>query len=229
MAGYDRRMATSDGLRRFERGEVVALRYLTRWGGMPGMSWPYRVVEDREDLLALHIPAGATYAKWGRPAPGETRGQLEPGEWRREVLRLMFPGEHHSIWLFWSHENGQREFSRYYVNMEEPFRRTSIGFDTNDHTLDIMVTPSLEWEWKDKEQFERLVETGGFGAEFGAAVRAEGERVIEKIERRESPFCDGWETWEPDPAWGMPELPDGWREAPVALWDRRVWAYGWPE
>jgi len=27
------------------------------------------------------------------------------------------------------------------VNMEEPFRRMMLGVDTNDHTLDVMVTP----------------------------------------------------------------------------------------
>jgi hypothetical protein len=212
--------------RRFERGETVVLRYITRQGGLPGMSWPYRVVEDREDVVALYIPAGTTYARWGRPEPGQVRGALEPGEWRREVLRLMFPGEHHSVWLFWSHEDGERRFSTYYVNMEEPFRRTAIGFDTNDHTLDIVVSPSLEWRWKDEDVFERLIETGSYGAEFGAAVRAEGERVVECIEGRLSPFGDGWELWAPDPAWGVPELPEGWQEQPVALWERRLWAYG---
>jgi len=42
------------------------------------------------------------------------------------------------------------------------------------------------------------------------AVRREGERAIERLEARRSPFCDGWETWRPDPAWTPPALPDGW-------------------
>lgn len=51
------------------------------------------------------------------------------------------PGAHHSIRVFWEHEDGQRRHTTYYANMEEPYRRTGIGFDTNDHMLDIVVVP----------------------------------------------------------------------------------------
>ncbi len=59
-------------------------------------------------------------------APGEPR-QLVEREWRRDMLRLMFPGEAHSVWCFW--EGDDRHFTSYYVNLEEPFRRTAIGVD----------------------------------------------------------------------------------------------------
>ncbi len=162
------------------------------------MAWPYHVVADRDDLLALHIPRGSIYKRWARGAAGR---ELVDDVWRRDVLRLMFPGQHHSIWLFWS-DDDERAFSAYYVNMEEPFRRTPLGVDTNDHTLDVMVTPEHEWRWKDAEQMAERVEQGVFSAEFAAAVQAEGERVIEVIERRGSPFSDGWEQWQPDEAVG---------------------------
>ncbi|MDP6607144.1 MAG: DUF402 domain-containing protein [Dehalococcoidia bacterium] len=217
------------GARRWEPGETVVLRYLTR-DGSPGMAWPYHVVEDRDDLLALHIPRGSTYKRWRRPPVDEqgnylaARG-LGDDTWRRDVLRLMFPGQHHSVWLFWS-DDDERRFSAYYINMEEPFRRTSIGFDTNDHTLDIVVSPQFEWRWKDEEEMAERVRAGVYGVEFADAVRAEGERVIAALERRRSPFSDGWEQWAPPSNWGVPELPDGWDEATVELWDRREWAYG---
>ncbi|MEE8336677.1 MAG: DUF402 domain-containing protein [Dehalococcoidia bacterium] len=215
--------------RRWQPGETVVLRYITR-DGRPGMAWPYHVVEDRDDLLALHIPRGAIYKRW-QPAPlAEVAGyraarRLNDTVWRRDMLRLMFPGQHHSVWLFWS-EDGERRFSTYYINMEEPFRRTSIGFDTNDHTLDVVVTPDRAWRWKDEEEMTERVELGVYSAEFAEAVRAEGERVIATLERRGSPFSDGWEQWTPDSGWGLPELPEGWDEVPSTLWERRVWAYG---
>ena len=53
-------------------------------------------------------------------------------------------------------------------------------------------------------------------AEFAAAVRAEGERVVELIERRAPPFGEDWPAWRPDPAWGVPELPEGWATIPSA-------------
>ena len=213
---------------RWQPGETVVLRYITR-DGKPGMAWPYHVVEDRDDLLALYIPRGATYKNWvvTPAAEGDGRPARRLGDalWRRDVLRLMFPGQHHSVWLFWS-DDDERRFSAYYINMEEPFRRTSIGFDTNDHTLDVVVTPDFEWRWKDDDEMALRVEQGVFSAEFAAAVRAEGERVIDALERRASPFSDGWEQWTPDPGWGIPALPDSWDQVPGTVWERRVWAYG---
>ena len=35
--------------------------------------------------------------------------------------------------------------------------------------------------------------------------RAEGESVLAR-----APWPTGWEKWRPDPAWELPELPDGW-------------------
>ena len=216
--------------RRWNAGETAVLRYITR-DGRPGMAWPYTVVADREDLLALFIPKGARYKRFRRLPPEEARArgytrQLADEVWRRDVLRLMYPGAHHSIWVFWEHENGERRHTAYYVNMEEPFRRTAIGFDTNDHTLDIVVTPDLEWHWKDEQELAERVEQGVFPADFADFVRAEGERVIEQIEQRGSPFGDGWGEWEPDPGWRTPELPPEWDQEPPVLWDRRHWAYG---
>ena len=212
--------------RRFEPGECVVLRYITR-DGRAGMSWPFRVVVDREDLVALHIPAGATYNRWRqRPVPGERRGVLEPVEWRREVLRLMFPGRGRSIWLFWSSHNGERTFATYYVNFEEPFRRTSIGFDTNDHTLDIVVAPDLTWHWKDEDDFSERVRTGIYSEELAELVRTEAEDVIEAIAGRKPPFSGEWEEWRPEPAWEVPVLPEGWEHVPVAQWALRTRAYG---
>ena len=58
--------------RRWNAGETAVVRYLTR-DGRPGMSWPFTVVEDREDLLALYIPKGALYKLFRRLPPEEAR------------------------------------------------------------------------------------------------------------------------------------------------------------
>ena len=245
---------------RFRHGDEVVLRYITR-DGRPGMSWPFRVVEDGSDLVALQIPVGTTYLRWQRaPVPGESLPALRPevrarrrsgreaakgeqssvgGEvgwgrseaswkanWRREVLRLMFPERNHSVWLFWSRGDGERRFAGYYVNFEEPFRRTAIGFDTNDHMLDIVVSPELEWHWKDKEAFEERVRSGTYTAALADLVWKESVRVIAAIEGGLPPFSDGWERWRPDRLWVAPALPDHWQQEPVAQWTLRREAYG---
>ena len=207
---------------RWQPGDSVVLRYITR-DGRPGMAWPCRLVADRDDLVALYIARGTTYKAWQNP-PVVPERRLVDSEWRRDVLRLMFPGRGYSIWLFWQAEE-ERRFSAYYVNFEEPFRRTAIGFDTNDHTLDIMVTPDLQWTWKDSDDFDDRIRQGVYSAEFAAEVRADAARVISAIEARHPPFADGWERWSPDSAWTAPRLPPTWNTIPATLWDRRQWAY----
>jgi len=204
-------------------GDAVVLRYITTRDGVPGASWPCRVVADRDELLALYVAEGTVFKEW-QPSPAAPDRRLADTRWRREVLRLMAPGRWHSVWLIWQPGDG-RAFSGYYVNFEEPFRRTAIGFDTNDHTLDIVVTPELRWSWKDVEDFDERVRQRIFSPEFAAAVRAEAEEVIAAIEARRPPFDGEWRSWTPDPSWQTPPLPPTWDTEPVAPWDRRPWAY----
>lgn len=216
-------MAASPGIApHWERGQAAVLRYVTRTGE-PGMSWPALVAEDRDDLLALYIPAGARYRRWG--ALNGHRALVE-AEWRRDTLRLMYPGEPYSIWLSWDGSGAGRSFHGYYINLEEPFRRTPLGFDTNDHTLDIVVAPDLTWRWKDEEEFEERLRTGIYSRDFGHEARETAARVLRLLEERASPFGDGWEHWSPEPSWPRPTLLDGWDTTPAVLWERRHWAYG---
>lgn len=217
--------------RRWKPGDGAVLRYITRTEGRPGDAWPCRVVEDGEHV-ALYIPGGTSFKRTVFPPQEQRRfgGALthRDASWGADTLRLMYPGRSCSVWLFWKSGPQGRRFDGWYVNMEEPFRRTAIGFDTNDHTLDIVVTPELGWSWKDEEELEHRVARGIYTPDLAASARAEGERVIQQIERREPPFSGGWKHWEPDPGWPRPELPDDWNRVPPALWARRRWAYGTP-
>ena len=75
-----------------------------------------------------------------------------------------------------------------------------------DHVL-------LRWSWKDEHEVPVAIAEGFLTEDEAAAARAEGERVIELVERRASPFSDGWERWRPDPSWPVPALPEGWADA----------------
>ncbi|MGE3075700.1 MAG: DUF402 domain-containing protein [Dehalococcoidia bacterium] len=206
---------------RWAPGAEVVLRYITRIDGQVGMSWPFRVVRDEPELLALFCPAGSTFMRWHNP-PGGTRTLVE-GEWRRDVLRLMYPGKNYSIWLFW--EGPEREFTMYYVNFEEPFRRTPLGVDTNDHTLDIVIKPDFSWEWKDFDDFEGTLTAGTYSPEFAEFVRNSAQQVLKDLESRASPFNDPWPAWTPPTSWTRPMLHPRWRDEPPVLWERHHWAY----
>ena len=211
-----------------EQGDEVVLRYITRQE-RPGMSWPARVVEDRDELLALFIPEGATTKQWR--GVRDSTGQLVSWElvdipWRRDTLRLMYPEADFSIWLSWRREAGERLFHGYYINMEEPYRRTEIGVDTNDHTLDVVVLPDLSWQWKDDDQLTERAASGIYVPAFADHLRERARLALKRLDARDNPFEGTWIDWMPDGGWEIPCLPDGWAEHPATLWPERRSAYG---
>ena len=125
-----------------------------------------------------------------------------------DALRLILPGQGHSVLLIW---RKRWDLLCWYVNLEEPFRRTHNGFDYMDQTLDIVVQPDMSsWRWKDEDEFEEALAIGLYSQEQAQAIRVEGERSLERLLAREPPFDERWEDWRPDPTWVGPEIEDGW-------------------
>jgi len=163
-----------------------------------------RIVEESAELIALWMPRG-TPALLPMDEDGKRiripteHWTLEPVEsWTRDALILARPGRPHSIYVFWR----EGAFEHWYVNFEEPMRRTPVGFDTFDQKLDLIVMTDGTYRWKDEDELEQAAALGLLDPE---AVRAEGARVLE-----EWPFPTGWEDWQPDPSWPTPRLPEGW-------------------
>lgn len=222
-------MANANAQRR-RHGDAVALRYITTDERIE-MCWPCRVVEDSDDLLALFIAAGSPYKAGPKRTAAEKRRQppppLPPDEyvWRNDTLRLMLPGQAHSVSISWSTQGGTRRLLKYFVNMEEPFRRTAIGFDTQDHTLDVEVTPTLDWRWRDEQELDQHVAEGFYTPALAAAARTEGERAVAAILQGEHACVRGWAEWSPPRDWATAPFVDGWDTAAPTRWDRRNWAY----
>ena len=212
-------------------GDVVALRYVTTDGRIE-MCWTCRVVEDRADVLALFIAAGSRYKAGPKRTAAEKRREartlLPPDEymWRNDTLRVMIPGRSHSVSLSWAGEGAARRLLKYFVNMEEPFRRTAVGFDTQDHTLDIEVTPELAWRWRDEQELENHVAEGFYTPALAKGARTEAEAAIAAIQRREHACVQGWPQWTAPKDWGPARFVEGWDTTPLTHWERRDWAYG---
>lgn len=212
----------------WQPGETVVMRYHARDHGVIAGGYPTTCIEDSEDRLVLYLRHGTPYLGYphlpveGRAERVAERGGTPPRPlrervpltWRNDTVRFFIPGRAFQVWAGWN--EGSWDFAWWYVNLEAPFVRTEVGIDTRDHTLDIVASPDLEWRWKDEDEAVARVEHGIDTAEFAAAVRAEGERVVELIERRAPPFGENWPAWRPDPAWGVPELPEGWADIPPA-------------
>jgi hypothetical protein len=192
----------------WQPGEAIIRREV--WRGEPYGAWGGHVVLDEDDLLVLYMPTGSPLEFscdfFGGPHPwGRQRRWYGHG-----VLQLQRPGEMHSVWVFW--DGPERELAAWYVNIQEPFRRTPIGFDTQDLELDIVVERDGTWTVKDDEQLPQWVERGRYTEAQVAAIRAEGARVIAELEAGRRWWSDDWATWEPDPDWPAPTLPEGWAD-----------------
>jgi hypothetical protein len=199
------------GAYRRASGEPVVRRDV--WRGRPVVGWGGIVVSDEDDLLALYMPDGAPLGFppedfFGAPHPWSGRDR-----WHGHgVLQLQRPGTMHAVWVFW--RGPDRELSSWYVNIQEPFRRSSIGFDTQDLELDLVVHPDGSWELKDDEKLDEWIERGRWTATQVAEIRAEGARLATRLEAGERWWDEAWAEWTPDPSWPTPPLPDGWLEAP---------------
>jgi hypothetical protein len=124
------------------------------------------------------------------------------------VLALQRPGEAHAIQVFWC--GPERDFAGWYVNLQAPFTRTPIGFDTLDHDLDLWIPAGGAWQWKDTAKLEAGVRRGRYTPAEAAAIRAEGERVAAELDAGRRWWSDAWASWEPDPSWTPQALPETW-------------------
>ncbi len=185
-------------------------------------SRPVTVVQDAPEVIALWLHQGT---RWQRCTPSAPDGDLvackaglapwhlAPATWPFEnTLLLMRPGDAHATHLMW---DAAHAFQGWYINLQEPLRRTSLGFDFLDHELDLVVAPDRTWRWKDAEHLAQAEAIGLFTPAQSATIRAEGQRVIAQLESAQPPFDHTWLNWRPPAAWAVPTLPSGWEVFPV--------------
>lgn len=200
-------------MRRWSPGEPLVLREL--WRGEVFAARPAIVVQDDPEQLALVVPPRVRCG-----VPVDERGvelRVPDRPWHVEVrergptdvLSFAWPETPFAI-LRWYTPDGVHAW---YVNLQQPLRRTSIGFDTTDHALDAIVAVDGTWTWKDEDELAEAVANGLFTPADAERFRADGERAVERILRRDPPFDRDWTGWRPDPSWPEPALPADWDRA----------------
>lgn len=214
---------------RFASGRLILHRNVRK--GRLGWVRPARVVSDDERGLLVWVERGTPVATEVTIDGRHLRGTpfLEwaaaPGyrpylsSWQGPGLLKFLPtGQPHSVW-FLRDDDGR--FTGWYVNLEEPAVRWddggAAGVDMVDQDLDVVADPDRRWRWKDEDEFaERIVHPEHYWVRDPAAVRAEGERVIRRIEAGAFPFDGTWCDFVPDPRWSAPDdLPPGWDRPPT--------------
>ncbi len=183
------------------------------------------VAQDEEDLVVLwfpRAPAGSAQPPPAHPLRTHRSERLaqclvlrewifEDAEWEVATLVLVRPGDWHAIWVSWLDDGTQWGW---YVNLQEPVRRTPIGFATMDLALDVLVGNDRSWRWKDEDELDTFVAMGVIDVAVAERIREEGLRVARRAERNQPPFSEPWPEWKPDPSWPLPVLSEGWDECP---------------
>ena len=187
-------------------GEVIVRREM--WHGKAWCGSTVRVVRD-DDLLVTYTPTGTPFAFPDGNWPGGRHPWHGRSAWTGHgVLALHRPGDAYAVFVFW--EGPERRLACWYVNFQDPFRRTAIGFDTLDHELDLVVEPDGPRWLKDEESLDLRVADGRFTAAEADTIRDEAARLEAELTARGPWWDDGWAEWQPPPAWTAAGLPAGW-------------------
>jgi hypothetical protein len=191
-----------------EHGDVLVRREVLK--GHVWLAYPTFVVRDEPDLLVTYLASGARFTfpawpfdRWEHPwrSAGHT-------SWTGHgKLMLHRPGDAYSVEVFW--RGREREHVGWYLNLQEPVRRTSDGFDTLDHELDYWVEPSGEWRVKDAELFEQRVAEDRYTPEQAEEVRRTGRALEAMLDSGETWWDPAWADWTPEPGWDRPAVVRG--------------------
>jgi hypothetical protein len=209
-------------MRRWQPGTVIVVQEV--WKGRLWAARPVVVVDDSHDQLVLWSPRGTRRKVPVTPATrleAPTRGEQhadslasldwEFGDsiWDVSTLWLLQEGDWHAVWVSFL-ETGEQ--LGWYINFQEPFRRTAEGIQMMDLALDIIAQPDRSrWRWKDQDEFELFRQRGLIDPATAERILSEANSVIERIEQDTPPFNSAWPDWRPDSSWGIPELPDNWK------------------
>lgn len=180
-------------------GDVVMRREV--WRGTAHLIYPARVVEDAGDLLTLFLASETPLLSPEGSWPwSDTHPWAAGGVWRGHgVLQILSAVESVSTWVFWAGE--ERHLDAWYINLQEPFRRTPDGIETQDLELDFVVAPDGSWEKKDDHLLDAWVEKGRWSAAEVAGIREIGSQVETELRAGHRWWDVRWAAWEPPSHW----------------------------
>lgn len=175
---------------------------LAHWPGIVSLMPDYWVAGMRtgDDRIRLRTLPDVAAGRW----------TLEPHTWHT-TSRLSWFGvdDRFSVHRFFGSDG--RPLS-WYVNFERPWTRTPGGITTCDLWVDLVAAPDLSaWSWKDEDEYAQARRLGLVNLEEHAAIDQARERAVALIESRGGPFAEAWPSWQPDPAWPLPAIPQGTR------------------
>jgi hypothetical protein len=202
----------------FPAGAPIVWRSRLRDG--IGFVFACRVLADDNEVVAVVQPTGAAISRRvGRRGGPRGRSMLPDGwdgsrtisVWEQApAVRLHPLGRSYSVIRTWL--EAERRFHGWYVNLEQPWVRAAVGFDSRDNVLDVTVADDLSrCVLKDEDELDFAVEVGKLTATEARSIRSTAESAIDDVTRRNWPFDDvAWHAFQPLPDDQPPDLPAGW-------------------
>src|SRR5688572_23364362 len=120
-------------------GDHIVLRSM--WGVKVRAAWPVTIISDQPGYVATYLRKG-TICQQAKTHQGEPvrmpvgEWRLVEDVWRRDTIRLAFPGQPYSVLAFL--DDTSRRITSWYVNLETPFERHEKGYDFHDLFLDVV-------------------------------------------------------------------------------------------
>src|SRR5438046_2771238 len=141
---------------RFAMPSTVVVRTVFRgrvWSAIPNY-----LIEDSDARVVTAVLPGARCRRWAVPRR-EAWAALASGQWEttpttwhtNRALWVWTRGASYMVGHHW--EDATNRFHGWYLNLQTPLRRSSIGFDLWDQVLDVVVRPDRTWSWKDEDEF----------------------------------------------------------------------------
>jgi hypothetical protein len=97
-------------------------------------------------------------------------------------------------------------FGCYYIDFQLPVERTSVGFDTLDLDLDVVIEPCYTWHWKDETAYRAAIAEGGIKPVWASQIEQARSQVQAEIESQVCPLDGSWNDWCPPADWKPPRL-----------------------
>lgn len=209
----------------FLAGESVALRSIHDFedrGRAVSFAVAGRVLVDDEHIAVVASPVGSATRKRAGMGSGpngrlvlaeDWDGSYSDGQWSGAAVVRVHPKG--SPWSVWRWHDSAGWAPHWYVNLELPWVRTPLGFDTQDWTLDVIAATGTDGSWsvryKDEDELEFFVSKGHWSESMRSTIESAGEAATHAALNRHFPFDADWAEWIPDPTWPAVALPTDWR------------------
>ncbi|MBT2555553.1 DUF402 domain-containing protein [Arthrobacter sp. ISL-5] len=193
-------------LRTFRPGERILIREV-----LDSKVWtarPVTVIEDTDDQLVSYLAPGTLIDYPLAVEHGEkTFSMWLSGEWglrKKEfvapgMLRIAPHGQPFEVFASVPENGG---VISWYVNFQQPLKRTALGFDTMDETLDLIVAADFSsWERRDEDELELAVSMGIYDPADAQRLIASCAAVEQSLSQGTVPWDIRWRGWTP-PATG---------------------------